>query len=105
MGVAESRYEFGCRDVAIASLYKDFEITQNYFLYRNQQRRASGVWGAMTVVSITNYADMILEVFSFPFPFSPEARSIGVEIPKYIVKLSITFIYPFKKQEYLLLFG
>ncbi|MFN6487022.1 MULTISPECIES: potassium-transporting ATPase subunit KdpA [unclassified Nostoc] len=38
MGVAESRYEFGCRDVAMQRLYKDFEITQNYFSYRNQQR-------------------------------------------------------------------
>ncbi|WP_409880899.1 hypothetical protein [Nostoc sp. DedQUE03] len=28
----------GCRDVALQRLYKDFEITQNYFSYRNQQR-------------------------------------------------------------------
>ncbi|MFN6485805.1 MAG: hypothetical protein RMY33_024100 [Nostoc sp. DedQUE03] len=32
------RNEFGCRDVAMQRLYKDFEITQNYFSYRNQQR-------------------------------------------------------------------
>ena len=32
-------YEFGCRDVAMQRLYKDFEITQNYFSYRNQQRQ------------------------------------------------------------------
>ncbi|MEH2060289.1 MAG: hypothetical protein V7K97_29980 [Nostoc sp.] len=38
-GVAESRDEFGCRDVAMQRLYKDFEITQNYFSSRNQQRQ------------------------------------------------------------------
>jgi len=37
-GVAESRDESGCRDFAL-HLYEDFEIMQNYFSYRNQQRQ------------------------------------------------------------------
>ncbi|MFN6483979.1 MULTISPECIES: hypothetical protein [unclassified Nostoc] len=28
-GVAELKYEFGCRDVAVLRLYKDFGIMQN----------------------------------------------------------------------------
>ncbi len=38
-GVAEFRYESGCRDVAQNSLYKGFDIAQNHFHTSNQQRR------------------------------------------------------------------
>ena len=31
IGIAQLRYESRCRDVAIASLYKDFDIMQNHF--------------------------------------------------------------------------
>ncbi|BBD67882.1 hypothetical protein NIES4072_48160 [Nostoc commune NIES-4072] len=38
-GVAELKYESGCRDVAFLRLYKDFGIMQNHFHTWNQQRR------------------------------------------------------------------
>ncbi|MEH1842559.1 MAG: hypothetical protein V7L20_28465 [Nostoc sp.] len=37
-GVAELKYESGCRDVAVLRLYKDFGIMQNHFHTWNQQR-------------------------------------------------------------------
>ncbi|MEH1767943.1 hypothetical protein [Nostoc sp.] len=51
--VAESRYEFGCRDVAMQRLYKDFEITQNYFS-RNQQRPSTHVFVDEAVTTLTS---------------------------------------------------
>ncbi|WP_260446300.1 hypothetical protein [Nostoc sp. UCD121] len=38
-GVAELKYESGCRDVAVLRLYKDFGIMQNHFHTWNQQRQ------------------------------------------------------------------
>ncbi|MEH1841553.1 MAG: hypothetical protein V7L20_23095 [Nostoc sp.] len=37
-GVAELKYESGCRDVVLLRLYKDFGIMQNHFHTWNQQR-------------------------------------------------------------------
>ncbi len=39
LGVAELKYESGCRDVAVLRLYKDFGIMQNHFHTWNQQHR------------------------------------------------------------------
>ncbi len=37
LGVAELKYESGCRDVALLRLYKDFGIMENHFHTWNQQ--------------------------------------------------------------------